>query len=228
MMSHLLIYPTNIYWTPVVPGLRENTAQWGRGMSIWRRLWYHGEVRALGAQRMGTSSRKGMMSRWVLQLEWEDPGGQEELVGQSGSKKSDPLGCRTRAGDYSYPRCCSPNVEQTSVLQPALQGASDNLTISSSDGCFDRGGQSGSWNVVRSHGLTRTEAPMIRDMEHRRFTLNLSRPGMDTHHDGSQGESVSPFRSVPPVVQKLNELGLQFLHLWNGNNLSLQWILPRH
>lgn len=37
------------------------------------------EARALGAQRRGTLSRKGMPSR-VLQHEWEDPGREEEGV----------------------------------------------------------------------------------------------------------------------------------------------------
>ena len=69
--------------------------------------------------------------------------------------------------------------------------------------------------MMRSHGLMQTEAQVISymDLTVIRLTPDLKRPGVDTHHDGSQGERVSPFFSVPPVVQKLNELWLHFLYL---------------
>lgn len=71
-----------------------------------------------------------------------------------------------------------------------------------------------------SHGLMQTEAQTISFRDHRRLTLDLARPGVNTHHDSCQGKRVPAFHSMPPVASKLNELWLQFLYLSNGNDVA--------
>ena len=106
-MRHLFTSPANIYSAPTVSGLRENTAWWGDGC-VWGGGRHTIRKPELWEPRAGVpSSRRGApcCQADVSGMNTGIQGGRSRLWCGLGSRKSDPLECRTGAREPGCPRC---------------------------------------------------------------------------------------------------------------------------
>lgn len=169
---------------------------WRRPPYTWRRkseLW---EPRG-GVPQLGWACCQGEFSSMNGRIRG---GRRRRLWWGLGKRKSDPLEYRTRAGERSCPRCWSTNMKQISchaAHSPACFGQVDDFIIRWTPW---QGRSEWALKCDEKSWLMETEAQTINYMDHRRLTLDLARPGVNTHSDDSQGERVSPFHSMPPVA----------------------------